>query len=56
MNGNDLIEFEEHHPELQEKFLEENGMDILLDDIKTNKLESDEYWKFVEEEYNNRLV
>jgi len=53
MNGNDLIEFEEKYPELQMKFLESIGLLNAPEVLQVKKLESQEYWDFVEEEYND---
>ncbi len=58
MNGNNLIEFEEKHPDLQMNFLETKGYveyDEYPESDIMDLLESDEYWKFVEEEYNARV-
>lgn len=52
MNGNDLIEYQEKHPELQEKYLKKIGAENLPEMIQVKKLESAEYWKFVLEEMN----
>ena len=52
MNGNDLIEFEEKNPELQLKFLESVGLADAVEVLQTRKLESQEYWDFVQEEMN----
>ncbi len=53
MNGNDLIRFEEKNPELQEKFLESIGMKYSAEVLQVKKLESQEYWDFVQEEYES---
>ena len=52
MNGNDLIEYQEKHPELQEQFLKQIGAENLPEMIQCKKLESEEYWDFVLEEMN----
>ena len=54
MNGNDLLVFEEKNPELQAKFLEEKGYveENVISDEATRLLESQEYWDYVQEEYN----
>jgi len=54
MNGNDLIEFEESRQDLQDKFLEKKGFDISkYTEAMKDILESQEYWDFVQEEYDN---
>ncbi len=50
MNGNDLIDFEEKNPDLQMKFLESIGMEKSSVIAQAHKLESQEYWDFVQEE------
>ena len=52
MNGSDLIEYQEKHPELQEQFLKKIGAENLPEMIQTKKLESKEYWEFVQGEMN----
>ena len=55
VNGNDVVEHEEKNCErLQLNFLEIKGFDIDNIDLADAEwwLESDEYWKFVEEDMN----
>jgi len=51
----DLIKFEDEHPELQMDFLE--WMDLLEapEVLQVRKLESSEYWDYVEEIYNEKM-
>jgi len=55
--SDDLIKFEEQHPELQEEFLEKLGFDTSsYSETMKDTLESQEYWDFVQEEFNNYKV
>lgn len=51
-NGDDIIRFEEKNPDLQMKFLESIGLVNATEVLQVKKLESQEYWDFVEEQYN----
>ena len=50
----DLIKFEEKNPKLQMKFLESIEMGGASIIAQAHKLESQEYWKFIREEFNNQ--
>ena len=52
MNANDLIEYAEKHPELQEKFLKEVGLNNAPEMIQTSRLDSEDYWDFILGEMN----
>jgi len=55
--SDDLIKIEEQHPELQEEFLEKLGFDTSsYSETMKDTLESQEYWDFVQEEFNNYKV
>jgi len=50
MNGNDTLRFEEKNPELQQKYLDLFGLTMDSPEHAKELLQSDGYWKFVEEE------
>ena len=51
MNGNQLLEYEEQHPELQKKYLD--MISLPYKEKKDYMFEENEYWAFVLQEMNN---
>jgi len=50
----ELIKFEEKNPDLQMKFLRSIGLEESSVIIQAHKLESQEYWDFIKEKFNNQ--